>query len=496
MRVFDNDDTGWPARPAQELRLREIDGLLRIQPCAIDAQIERANLLNMLDRRIESRDAFLKILQHDPTNFRALNEFGNLLSSMGHIAAACRVYAEAIKHHPNNSTGHVNLANLLLQGGNLEKARKHYEIALRINPKLPEGHQGLGAVLSAVGDRSGARIHFKAGFCGRSISTLPYRGAGAPITLLKLVSSGDGNIPTSSFLDDRIFMTSVIVTDFFDHSVSLPLHQVIFNAIGDADLCVAALDAAAAVVRRSGAPVINNPSAVAKTGRAANAKRLARLPHVRTPRMLEIPRALLASTDGSSMLQNRGLGYPVLLRSPGFHTGHNFLLVNDAAELQPAAYALPGDELLAIEYLDAREDDGNTRKYRAMIVDGRIYPLHAAVSQQWKVHYFTADMADNSAHRSEDAAFLTDMSAVIGSKAMLGLRYIRDALSLDYGGIDFGLGANGEVLLFEANATMVVNPPDAGERWDYRRPAVSKILDSVNAMILRKATPTPRQKAG
>lgn len=496
MRKFDDHDSGWPTRQAQELRLKEIDEALRIQPGAIDAQIERANLLNILDRRAESVDAFLKILREAPTHFRALNEFGNLLSSMRHIAAACRVYAEAIKHYPDNPTGHINLANLLLHGGNLQEARRHYEIALDIEPHHPEGHQGLGAVLAAIGDRNGAEDHFKAGFRSRSVSTLPYRGAGAPITLLKLVSSGGGNIPTDSFLDDRVFMTNVIVTDFFDISSPLPPHQAIFNAIGDADICLRALHAAAAVVRRSGAPVINDPSAVIKTGRAANAGRLDRLPHVRVPRTLVVPRALLASTDGSSVLQNRGLRYPLLLRSPGFHTGRNFVLVNEASELQSAANALPGAELLAIEYLDSRGCDGNTRKYRAMIVDGQIYPLHVAISRQWKVHYFTADMADNPAHRREDAAFLNDMNAVIGSKAMLGLGYIRDTLNLDYGGIDFGLDANGEILLFEANPTMVVNPPDADKRWDYRRPAVFKILDATKAMIVRKAALAQWPKAG
>jgi hypothetical protein len=170
--------------------------------------------------------------------------------------------------------------------------------------------------------------------------------------------------------------------------------------------------------------------------------------------------------------------------------------VNDAAELPMAAGSLPGDELLAIEFLDARGADGNARKYRAMFIDGRIFPLHAAISRQWKVHYFTADMADHPAHRSEDAAFLDDTQAVIGRKAMLALARIRDTLALDYGGIDFGLSPSGDVLVFEANATMVVNPPDADERWAYRRPAVNAILDAAKAMLLRKAAPPSLRKAG
>ena len=39
---------------------------------------------------------------------------------------------------------------------------------------------------------------------------------------------------------------------------------------------------------------------------------------------------------------------------------------------------------------------------------------------------------------------------------MTALENIRDALKLDYAGIDFGVNATGDLLLFEANATMVV----------------------------------------
>jgi hypothetical protein len=62
------------------------------------------------------------------------------------------------------------------------------------------------------------------------------------------------------------------------------------------------------------------------------------------------------------------------------------------------------------------------------------------------------------------------MPAALGNKAMAALERIRDALGLDYAGIDLGLSPDGELLLFEANATMVIVPPDPDERWAYRRP--------------------------
>jgi glutathione synthase/RimK-type ligase-like ATP-grasp enzyme len=75
------------------------------------------------------------------------------------------------------------------------------------------------------------------------------------------------------------------------------------------------------------------------------------------------------------------------------------------------------------------------------------------------------------------------MRATLGDKAFAALEKIRDALGLDYAGVDFGVGPDGDLLLFEANATMVIAVPSADERWAYRRAAIDKILSAVVAMI-------------
>jgi glutathione synthase/RimK-type ligase-like ATP-grasp enzyme len=191
--------------------------------------------------------------------------------------------------------------------------------------------------------------------------------------------------------------------------------------------------------------------------------------------------------DGAASIAKHGFAFPLLLRSPGYHTGRNFILVEQAAGLSAAAASLPGNDLLVIRYLDARGKDGNARKYRVMLVAGQIYPLHLAISANWKVHYFTSDLADKPDHRLEEADFLRDKAATLGHKAMAALEGIRDALGLDYAGIDFGLSPDGDLLLFEANATRVIVPPGPDERWAYRRTAISAILDAVVAMIMQKS---------
>jgi hypothetical protein len=50
------------------------------------------------------------------------------------------------------------------------------------------------------------------------------------------------------------------------------------------------------------------------------------------------------------------------------------------------------------------------------------------------------------------------------------------ALALDYAGIDFALARDGSLLLFEANATMIMPPPPADAIWDYRRAPIARAV--------------------
>jgi hypothetical protein len=238
---------------------------------------------------------------------------------------------------------------------------------------------------------------------------------------------------------------------------------------------------------RTFAPVINAPEAVLRTGRAANARRLAEVPGVVSPVIANLSRETLARPDATEALDRRGLQFPLLLRAPGFHNGQHFVFVESAAGLPAALSEIPGDELTAIQYLDARGADGLHRKYRVMMIGGWLYPLHLAISGNWKIHYVTADMAESAQHRAEEARFLEDMPGVLGAHAMGALAEIQNVLGLDYAGIDFALNPAGDTLLFEANATMTVLPPERDRRWDYRRAAVQRIEDAVRKMLLDKA---------
>jgi hypothetical protein len=467
--------------------VQQLDRLLERDPESFPARAERAGLLREQGRFEDAKRDYLELLRRKPDDFAALNDFGTLVLNAGYSEAARSLFAEAVRHHPDNPNGRVNLANLLFLRGEHAAAREHFEAALKIDPGHIHAHRGMGNLLAALGDGDGAKAHRDQGFKGHAVTVLPYRGEGAPISVLLLVSAAGGNIPTSALLDERQFRTTVLVTEYAERNMVLPLHDLVFNSIGDADLCQEGLQAALALLLRTTKPVINHPIQVLTTGRAENVERLCGLADVVVPRMAIMPKGKLTARGAAAEIAARGFAFPLLVRAVGFHTGYHFAEVASPQELSAAVKDFPGDDVCVIERLDARDSEGVYRKYRVMFIDGILYPLHLAISRDWKVHYFTADMADSAVNRSKDETFLTDMSGAIGQRAVAGLDRIRAALALDYGGIDFGVNAQGEILFFEANATMVVYPPVADPKWAYRRPAVEAVLAAVRTMLVDRA---------
>jgi hypothetical protein len=449
-------------------------------PREMREELERARRLTHIGEDEAARQAYMDLLRNEPTNVYALIELGNLALAGGFRSAAKTAYAEAIRHHPANFTARVNLANVLRADNDSAAARLQYEAALAIDAHLHEAHQGMAWVLKDI-DSDAAERHLQLGFLGRALVTKPYRGAKVGIPLLLLVCARGGNIPTDLWINDRRFTIHALYPEFYDPRVALPRHALVVNAIGDADLCAAALSRCQDVLAHSRAPVINQPMRVQATGRAEIARRFGAIPGVIAPKIDTLsPVAILQADD---------LQFPLLLRRPGFHTGEHFVYVANRSELPEAIDSLSAaEELLLISYLDARGADGMSRKYRVMFVDGVIYPLHLAISAHWKVHYFSSAMAQNPSYREEERRFLEDMPTALGATAMQALQRICTALDLEYAGIDFAVAADGSILLFEANATMVVFPPSADAMWDYRRRAIDTVLEAASRMLLKRCS--------
>jgi glutathione synthase/RimK-type ligase-like ATP-grasp enzyme len=462
--------------------LAKIETLLATNTEAVDLRFARACLLEELGRLAIARGAYKGVLARDARHFGALTNLGTMLYLEGRRPEARVLYRHAANYHPHEASAFVNLGNVLAEddpaGG-----RAAYEQALALDPTHATANFALALLLEAQGDVAGARPYRAAAFAHPIVRVAPYRGAGPPLRLLVLLAANGGNIVTTLLLDDTQVEAISFVADSWRPDVVLPPHDLILNAIGDADRSAEALALAEQIVVASGAPAINPPAAVRRTART-DVARLSGIAGVTVPLTISLPRAQF----DAPALTARGFTFPLLVRAPGYHMGEHFDYVATPGALAEAVAKLPGEELLAIAYLDARGADGKTRKYRALIVDGALYPVHLAISPHWKIHYFSADMRHNEANRAEEARYLADLPAALGPRAAAGLQQIAATLGLDYAGIDFGIDAAGNVLVFEANPTMAIYLPDGDERFAYRRAAIERIAGAVRRMFSARVT--------
>ncbi len=465
----------------------------------LDAKF-RFNLANFLaasnrsENVEEAKSIFLEIIRSEPTNFGAWNNLGFLLFETGYTSAAHTAYSAAVTYHPHEASAHVNLGSVLLDMGDLSAAEQQFKIALDLNPDLSNAHQGLASIFQRQGNEAESGYHRNMGFGKQPISTSAYRGRGKPVQLLVLHSALEGNIPWQFLVDRNIFQTTAIAVEYIDSRLPLPLHHLIINAIGDADICQNGLEIAAQLIKKSQASVINCPTSVLQTGRLINARRLGSLSGVIAPRMALVQKMDMISGHALEIFEGNEFTFPLLLRPPGFHNGSYFVRVDSPDELNSASEGLPSENILVIEFIDSRLEDGLFRKYRVMSINGTLYPIHMAISTQWKVHYFSSDMEDNEKYRHEEEIFLNDFYAFLGAKAISALDKISQTLALDYCGIDFGMDKNGNVLLYEANSTMVIAPPANDRRWDYKRVSIANALAAAKAMFAERTAINGQQK--
>jgi tetratricopeptide (TPR) repeat protein len=477
---------------------------LAIKPDYAEAHYNLGNVLQEIDQPEGAVASYLQALEIKPDFAEAHYNLGNVLQELRRLDDAVASYRRALEikpdyaemhgnlnttriHNPQEAMAHVTLGNALLDTGDLSDAEKHFNIALSLDPEQAEAHQGLACLFQRCGNEEKSEYHRGMGFGKQPLSTLAYRGQGQPIQLLVLGSALVGNMPWRFLVDRKVFQTTLMSVEYFDNQLPLPAHQLILNAIGDADICQAGLEIATRLVGKTHAPIINSPSAVMPTGRLMNAKRLGIIPGVVAPRMALISKVDFDSGRALEILEHEGITFPLLLRPPGFHGGNYFVHVDSKDALNSAVEGLPGESLLAIEYLDSRSEDNLLRKYRVMSINGSLYPIHMAIATQWKVHYFSSDMDKNEKYRQEEEAFLNDFPSFLGSHAISALEKINQTLGLDYCGIDFGVGKNGNILLYEANSTMRINPLTNDKRWDYRRNAIGTALAATKRMFVERA---------
>ncbi len=317
---------------SHEGQLRAIERLIEEAPADIKLRFARACCLEDLGHPDEARTAYAEVLQREATHFGALTNLGSMFLERNDFPAARPYFVAAVAAHPGDPIGHINLGQLYTETREYQNAIAHFQAALGMRPDHFYALLGLGTLFEHAGDRAKADLLSRA---ARSpspchLGAYPYRGTGTPIRILTLASARGGDIVSNLFFDERIVERKVFVPEAYRPGVELPPHDLLFNVIGDVDRARSSLERARAVVAQSTAPILNDPAAVLATGRDEIMRRLRGIPGLIAPHTERFARAELTP----EALAERGFTFPLLLRSPGFHTGDHFVRVGSGGDLR------------------------------------------------------------------------------------------------------------------------------------------------------------------
>jgi glutathione synthase/RimK-type ligase-like ATP-grasp enzyme len=365
--------------------------------------------------------------------------------------------------------------------GEIESLRAHAYDALRRDPEARNAHLRLYEIEQMLGQPDAAIGHLRLALRRSRVITLPAKREPAATTILALtrIARWEANTPLELIVDDERTTLHRYYIDDNDTALGdepLPPYDVLFNTIAESESAANALHLAGRFAQREGRTALNDPVVVATIGRTGVAQRFAASATIAAPAIERIDARDLGAREVREAL---------VVRPVGSQAGLGLAKVNTTAELRTYLDEHPYPAYFVMPFVDYSSADGFYRKYRVMFVAGVAYACHLAISPRWMIHYYNAAMAEHQWMRDEEARFIADMDAVFTGAAAQALREIAAAIPLDYFGIDCASARDGRLLLFEADAAMLVHGSDPPDLYPYKRAGFERIQTALTALLQR-----------
>ncbi|WP_293575820.1 hypothetical protein [Phaeobacter sp.] len=223
----------------------------------------------------------------------------------------------------------------------------------------------------------------------------------------------------------------------------------IVNMLADADHYETALEFLAHRFADRTLPIFNRPEAILRSRRDRVWQHLDGIDNLICPQCIRFSPE--HPEDFVTVFADNGFTYPVLLRPQGSHSGKHLLKIDSPADWDKL-HSIPwgGRGFYMTQWVDFQSSPGEWRKLRLAITPDRVRLRHILFSDSWLIH---------SALRDEDIV-KRELEVLRSANEWAELQAvgaaIRDRLPLDFFGVDLGWRADGQFVLFEANASMSI----------------------------------------
>jgi tetratricopeptide (TPR) repeat protein len=510
--------TAWDKLDKPITALAFVDKLLVRRPDDIEARILSARIYYHLADLRTSEEHCRLVLTRQHNHIAALNLLGSILVESEKFQEAVAAYRQLLDAAPDDVEAHFTLVKALCafndKGPAVEGLRhclaldsQHigalYHLGVVLGqtrffaagaaclqtllchkPDHTDALLALGNILNDLGQTEKAAECFVRAHSLRPVTTLRSIKSRADFAALVICSPGIANTPSDFLMEkcnyDRHVFTLLPGIEP-DINLLRSYGDIVINLIADPDTGSNALPRASALIDQLGKPTFNHPNRIMTTSRDIMADVLADIPHCRIPKTVRHRRHSLEMLVASGQLNELGLATPILLRVPGTHGGDTFEKIDNAGALSKFLANYLDDEFYVTEYVDYQSKDSYFRKYRFIFTNGEILPYHLVIAGEWKAHHFRTDMDQHVWMQDEEKAFLENPHGVFARAHFDAFRAIATAIGLNFFGVDCSLDRDANLVIFEANAAMLVH--DDNREFPYKSAHSKRIRSAFVAAL-------------
>ncbi|RXZ39055.1 RimK family alpha-L-glutamate ligase [Oxalobacteraceae bacterium CAVE-383] len=362
------------------------------------------------------------------------------------------------------------------------------------NPDNANAMMDLSIILQLLGNDDSAIATQAEAIRMQQLYRLPTaRGGDVKLRLLAIMTAGDfmANTPLEFMLGNSDVALDILYISAdrpLPAAAELPPHDVLFIAVGESDENRPVLRSLAGFAKSWKGPLVNQPEKCMQLSRDRVAILLQSQPGVCMPVTVRAERATMMQIAAGSRNAADLLGdgdFPLIVRPVGSHAGKGLEKIERFDAL--AAYLQQhGDDAFYISrFVDYRSADSQFRKYRIALIEGKPYLCHMAISENWMIHYLNAGMAESAAKRAEEAAVMARFDQDFAVRHRAAFELIQQRFGLDYVALDCSETADGELLIFEIDTSMIVHAIDPVDVFPYKQPQMRKVFDAFRALLMR-----------
>jgi glutathione synthase/RimK-type ligase-like ATP-grasp enzyme len=343
---------------------------------------------------------------------------------------------------------------------------------------------GLGMDLSVIaqlqGDKkTGLAIQADALKLHQLFGGAPPNSSSLRVLVLAAASDIGANTPIELLVEGQdISLATLYLGAEVPLPARIPVHDVAIVAAPASPDGAHALAVAEAIARDWPVPLLNHPLRIRDLERDRLHHKLHGIAGLTIPPTLSMTREALQA--------GIRLDFPLIVRPWGSHAGFGLALLERPRDLARYLEQRGEHGFFVSPYVDYSSADGYFRKYRIALIDGRAFPVHMAIADEWKVWYLNADMALSVENRAAEAQFMQAFDEDFARRHATALKELAARIGLDYVLIDCAETRDGALLIFEADHCAIVHDLDPVNVYPYKPAHMKRLFEAFGAMLRRR----------